>query len=124
MHRCTTRSLSKTPPQKPTFPLTHIPPQKKLNLTKTVRKLPINQDLERAGRYQFQDDSHHRVGPKYDDEGAVQIPEEDWSQPLTHDNFKDTLTKYDIGMCVHGCMCMVVWLYVHGCVHGRHTVHA
>ena len=75
----------------------NVPSQKKLNLTKTVRKLPINEDLERAGRYMFQDDTQHRTGPKYDDALPVQIPVEDWSVPLTHENFKDTLAKYDIG---------------------------
>lgn len=95
-----------------------LSPQKKLNLTKTVRKLPINEDLERAGRYMFQDDTQHRTGPKYDDALPVQVPVEDWSLPLTHENFKDTLSKYDIGAevacgCFH-CGCMhsvgvVVW---------------
>lgn len=66
-----------------------------------MRKLPINEDLERAGRYMFQDDTQHRTGPKYDDALQVQVPVEDWSTPLTHQNFKDTLAKYDIGTTHH-----------------------
>ena len=39
--------------------------QKRLNLTKTVRKLPIHQNLERGGFYQHDDLSSLQV--KYDD---------------------------------------------------------
>ena len=38
--------------------------QKKINLTKTVRKLPITQDLERAGNYVYDD---RQMEIKYDD---------------------------------------------------------
>ena len=43
-------------------------PQKRLNLTKTVRKQPINEGLERAGRL-VEDREHH--DPKYDEEHPV-----------------------------------------------------
>jgi hypothetical protein len=39
-----------------------------MNLTKTVRKVPISLDFERMGA--AMEDSH-KVGPKYDDEAAV-----------------------------------------------------
>ena len=38
--------------------------QKKINLTKTVRKLPINDQLERAGHYLYDD---RQLEIKYDD---------------------------------------------------------
>ena len=38
--------------------------QKKINLTKTVRKLPITQELERAGNYVYDD---RQLEIKYDD---------------------------------------------------------
>ena len=42
--------------------------QKRLNLTKTVRKLPISQDLQRQGHYIHDD---RQLDIKYDDMPAV-----------------------------------------------------
>ncbi len=42
--------------------------QKRLNLTKTVRKLPISQDLQRQGHYIHDD---RQLDIKYDDLPAV-----------------------------------------------------
>lgn len=42
--------------------------QKKLNLTRTVRKLPIDENLERAGHYIHDD---RQVEIKYDDQPEV-----------------------------------------------------
>lgn len=65
---------------------------KKINLTQTVRKLPITQDLERAGNYVFDD---RRLDIKYDEppENETNI---DFSAPLTHENLQKTLEKYSI----------------------------
>ena len=41
--------------------------QKRINLTKTVRKLPINDQLERAGHYLYDD---RQLEIKYDDPGV------------------------------------------------------
>ena len=46
--------------------------QKRLNLTKTVRKLPIHQNLERGGFYQHDDLSSLQI--KYDDHIPVHNP--------------------------------------------------
>ncbi len=40
-----------------------------MNLTKTVRKVPIKLDLSHAGV--ATDASSHKVGPKYDQEGTM-----------------------------------------------------
>lgn len=39
-----------------------------MNLTKTVRKVPIDLDLQKAGA--AVEDTGHKDGPKYDDEDA------------------------------------------------------
>ena len=44
--------------------------QKKLNLTKTVRKLPIDENLERAGHYIHDD---RQIEVKYDDANWVRL---------------------------------------------------
>ncbi len=51
-------------------------PQKRLNLTKTVRKLPVSGALERKGRY-MEDKAHPE--PKYDEEHAVGL---EWEAQL------------------------------------------
>ncbi|KAK9838766.1 hypothetical protein WJX74_002928 [Apatococcus lobatus] len=66
---------------------------KKINLTKTVRKLPINEDGERAGHYIHDD---RQLDIKYDHPADQQNNTEDWTEPLTHDNFKATTEKYSI----------------------------
>ena len=66
---------------------------KRLNLTKTVRKVPITLDLERAGAaYEDAADAHSQPGPKYDDE------DEWWDHvnvtaPLDHVTFMETLNR-------------------------------
>ncbi len=45
-------------------------PQKRMNLTKTVTKVPITIDLEHVG-HATEVPSIHRPAPKYDDEGWV-----------------------------------------------------
>ena len=45
--------------------------QKKINLTKTVRKLPINDQLERAGHYLYDD---RQLEIKYDDPAVRPLP--------------------------------------------------
>ena len=78
---------------------------KRLNLTKTVRKVPITLDLERAGAaYEDAHDARAKPGPKYDDE------DEWWdhvnvTEPLDHISFMETLNR-----CVAGC----VWRGVGG----------
>jgi hypothetical protein len=42
--------------------------QKRMNLTKTVRKVPISLDFERMGAAM---EDTHKTGPKYDDESTV-----------------------------------------------------
>jgi hypothetical protein len=44
--------------------------QKKLNLTRTVRKLPIDENLERAGHYIHDD---RQMDVKYDDANWVRV---------------------------------------------------
>ena len=46
-------------------------PQKRINLTKTVRKLPINDQLERAGHYLYDD---RQLEVKYDDPSVCLSP--------------------------------------------------
>mmetsp|Transcript_19130 Transcript_19130/g.32871 ORF Transcript_19130/g.32871 Transcript_19130/m.32871 type:complete len:478 (+) Transcript_19130:28-1461(+) len=68
---------------------------KRLNLTKTVRKAPITLDLERVGAAA---DDVHKPAPKYDPEGHHDeaLADIDFSVPLSHDNFVDTLARYPI----------------------------
>lgn len=68
---------------------------KRLNLTKTVRKLPITADLERKGYY-MHDDKHPEI--KYDSEEAQQemVPEENWSTPMTAAEFKTATERHPI----------------------------
>eukprot|EP00887_Chlorella_sp_A99_P005644 scaffold1.g5644.t1 len=67
---------------------------KRLNLTKTVRKLPITEDLVRAGVYV--DDVAH-ADPKYDEEHpGFQYEDVNLSIPLTSENFEATLKLYDV----------------------------
>lgn len=70
---------------------------KRMNLTKTVRKLPITSDLERKGYY-MHDDKQPDI--KYDSEEVQQehLADDtiDWSVPLTHDDIKQTMTTHSI----------------------------
>lgn len=67
---------------------------KRLNLTKTVRKTPINVDLQRLG---VSTDDSVKHDPKYDEEGMYDDNEDvDVSIPLTRENFEATLARYPI----------------------------
>ncbi|KXZ55092.1 hypothetical protein GPECTOR_3g247 [Gonium pectorale] len=67
---------------------------KRLNLTKTVRKVPVSLDLERVGAAM---DDHNHPLPKYDEEGKFDDVEDiDITVPLSHDNFQTTLARYPI----------------------------
>jgi thiol-disulfide isomerase/thioredoxin len=72
---------------------------KRLNLTKTVRKLPISADLERKGYY-MHDDQHPDV--KYDSEEHQEahdmMDDTNWSTPVTKDEFKAALQKHPIAV--------------------------
>lgn len=65
---------------------------KRLNLTKTVRKLPISQDLQRQGHYIHDD---RQLDIKYDD-----LPAENdtvnYAAPLSRADFDAALEKYSI----------------------------
>jgi len=65
---------------------------KRLNLTKTVRKFPISPDLEVVGGPVI---DHVHPAMQWEDPGA-EIPEVDITEPLTHNNFKETLERYSI----------------------------
>ncbi|KAK9832652.1 hypothetical protein WJX81_007592 [Elliptochloris bilobata] len=69
---------------------------KRLNLTKTIRKLPIGQDLNRAGYYQHEDVSALHI--EYDAFGAHNMSDAEYSTPITHDHFKETLSSYSISV--------------------------
>jgi len=66
---------------------------KKMNLTKTIRKLPIDAVYNRAG-HAYEDD-HSKAPVKYDDED-MWWEHMDLSVPLSHDNFVQTLNRYPI----------------------------
>eukprot|EP00195_Chlamydomonas_chlamydogama_P000232 CAMPEP_0202921332 /NCGR_PEP_ID=MMETSP1392-20130828/77335_1 /ASSEMBLY_ACC=CAM_ASM_000868 /TAXON_ID=225041 /ORGANISM="Chlamydomonas chlamydogama, Strain SAG 11-48b" /LENGTH=565 /DNA_ID=CAMNT_0049614897 /DNA_START=237 /DNA_END=1936 /DNA_ORIENTATION=- len=68
---------------------------KRMNLTKTVRKVPITLNLERVGAAI---DDVKKTGPKYDEEGRFddESNDIDVTVPLTHDNFQATLARYPI----------------------------
>ncbi|GFR46085.1 hypothetical protein Agub_g7570 [Astrephomene gubernaculifera] len=68
---------------------------KRLNLTKTVRKVPISYDMVRQGA--AMDDASHKPGPKYDEEGRFEdVDDIDITVPLSHENFEATLARYPI----------------------------
>jgi thiol-disulfide isomerase/thioredoxin len=70
---------------------------KRLNLTKTVRKLPIDENFERKGYYTHDD---HPTDIKYDSEehqdAHGMMDDSNWSTPLTHQAFKDATDKFPI----------------------------
>ncbi|EFN59158.1 hypothetical protein CHLNCDRAFT_138016 [Chlorella variabilis] len=67
---------------------------KRLNLTKTVRKQPITEEMQRAGQA-VEDKKHH--DPKYDEEHpGFQYEDVNISVPLTNDMFDQTAAQYDI----------------------------
>ena len=77
---------------------------KRLNLTKTVRKLPITEDMRRAGYY-MHDDGASRRDVKYDEEGTI-LPAGsvggdpfaaiDYTAPIDAAHFAATLARYPI----------------------------
>ncbi|MEW5316314.1 MAG: hypothetical protein WDW38_007693 [Sanguina aurantia] len=70
---------------------------KRMNLTKTVRKVPIDSQIQRVGHTTTEDE--HKPGVKYDAEGHFDNePEIDLSVPLSHANFELTLARYPIVM--------------------------
>ncbi|KAG2482258.1 hypothetical protein HYH03_018802 [Edaphochlamys debaryana] len=70
---------------------------KRMNLTKTVRKVPINLDLERQVEGPAVEDHAHRPTVKYDEEGKFDDePDIDITVPLSHENFEATLARYPI----------------------------
>ncbi|KAK9919161.1 hypothetical protein WJX75_009797 [Coccomyxa subellipsoidea] len=66
---------------------------KRMNLTKTIRKLPIDEDGQRAGYYVHDDLSS--VDIKYD-EPKKHTMAQDFALPLSKDSFKATLDAYSI----------------------------
>ena len=75
---------------------------KRLNLTKTVRKLPITEDMRRAGYYMHDDGAANR-DIKYDDEeggggegGADPFAAIDYSAPVDAAHFAATLARYPV----------------------------
>lgn len=77
---------------------------KRLNLTKTVRKLPITEDMQRAGYY-MHDDGASRREIAYDEEGTV-LPAGsvggdpfaaiDYTAPIDAAHFQGTVERYPI----------------------------
>eukprot|EP00775_Hariotina_reticulata_P009534 gene9534-9698_t len=65
---------------------------KRMNLTKTLRKAPIDLNLEKQGAA-YEDT--HKVEPKYDAED-MWWDHLDLSQPVNHENFMQTLNRYPI----------------------------
>lgn len=69
---------------------------KRLNLTKTIRKTPVNLDLEHQGQT-FED--VNRPAPKYDEKGTVAVPDSvpgDDNKPLNRATFMTTLNRYPV----------------------------
>lgn len=68
-----------------------------MNITKTVRKVPITLDLEKAGAA-TDDHGAQKPGPKYDEEGRFdeEMNDIDITQPINHENFQATLSRYPI----------------------------
>ncbi|GBF88082.1 disulfide-isomerase [Raphidocelis subcapitata] len=66
---------------------------KRMNLTKTVTRVPIDLDLSKAGV--AVEEPQPEGGPKYDAEGAW-WDNVDITVPLTSDNFKTTLARHPI----------------------------
>lgn len=65
---------------------------KRLNLTKTVRKFPLNEDLEIAGSPVID-----RVMAEVDHEPEdVVMPDVDITEPITQKTFEETMHHYDI----------------------------
>lgn len=71
-----------------------------MNITKTVRKVPVNLDLERVGAAVDDHPTGARPGPKYDEEGAHDevLQDIDITTPINHENFQATLARYPIVM--------------------------
>lgn len=67
---------------------------KRLNLTRTVRKVSVNAALERVGREQ---EDVALASPRYDEEHpGFQYDNVDIAAALTHDTLEPTLAAYDV----------------------------
>lgn len=67
---------------------------KKLNLTRTVRKLPIDENMERAGHYIHDD---RQIEVKYDDANwTAPVGTEDYSKPVSSALFHQILDHYPL----------------------------
>ncbi|GIL67187.1 hypothetical protein Vafri_20620 [Volvox africanus] len=68
---------------------------RRMNLTKTVRKMAIDAEMVRVGS--SVEDTSHKPGPKYDEEGRFDEDQDiDITLPLSHANFEATLARYPI----------------------------
>lgn len=72
---------------------------KRLNLTKTVRKTPIDLDLLATG-YPAAVEAK-KGGPKYDEVGRFDDEDIDVTVPITQSHFTETLAR--CGNPAHGC---------------------
>ncbi|GBF88062.1 disulfide-isomerase [Raphidocelis subcapitata] len=68
---------------------------KRMNLTKTVRRVPIDLDMAKAGAAVEEGEGRREGGPKYDEEGTW-WENVDVSVPLTAETFATTLSHYPI----------------------------
>ena len=73
---------------------------KRLNLTKTVRKLPLGHDGQRAGFYTLDDGGHTGAatggGIAYDPPRAFDAPPIDFSAPIDAAHFQSLMESYPI----------------------------
>ena len=73
---------------------------KRLNLTKTVRKLPLGHDGQRAGFYTHDDGGHSGAGTgegiAYDPPRAFDAPQIDYSAPIDAAHFQSLMEAYPI----------------------------
>ena len=73
---------------------------KRLNLTKTVRKLPLGHDGQRAGFYTHDDGGHSGAatggGIAYDPPRAFDAPQIDYSAPIDAAHFQSLMEAYPI----------------------------
>lgn len=68
---------------------------KRMNLTKTVHKTPIDWNMEKKGATVAE--AEKKPGPKYDEEGSVAWPQDvDVSKPINHENFQAHLDHYPV----------------------------
>eukprot|EP01023_Acetabularia_acetabulum_P037183 TRINITY_DN3520_c0_g1_i4.p1 TRINITY_DN3520_c0_g1~~TRINITY_DN3520_c0_g1_i4.p1 ORF type:complete len:504 (-),score=68.91 TRINITY_DN3520_c0_g1_i4:2189-3580(-) len=68
---------------------------KKMNFTKTIRKVAIKEDLSRVG-YSIRDDK--RADPKHDEEEVIQTQQTVWETPLKLAEFDAMVKKYPVAV--------------------------